>query len=80
MAGTRRHSGGGHRWRFLLGGRFNLLLSVVGALIIQGMNTGILLSGFKPEFNLVLKALVVLAVLVVQSPRVSLSNLFRRKG
>jgi simple sugar transport system permease protein len=44
------------------------------------MNTGILLSGFKPEFNLVLKALVVLAVLVVQSPRVSLSNLFRRKG
>ena len=46
----------------------------------QGMNTGILLSGFKPEFNLVLKALVVLAVLVVQSPRVSLSNLFRRKG
>jgi ribose/xylose/arabinose/galactoside ABC-type transport system permease subunit len=64
----------------LLGGRFNLLLSVVGALIIQGMNTGILLSGFKPEFNLVLKALVVLAVLVVQSPRVSLSNLFRRKG
>lgn len=28
----------------LMGGRFNLLLSVVGALIIQGMNTGILLS------------------------------------
>lgn len=26
----------------LMGGRFNLLLSVVGALIIQGMNTGIL--------------------------------------
>ena len=25
----------------LMGGRFNLLLSVVGALIIQGMNTGI---------------------------------------
>ena len=24
----------------LMGGRFNLLLSVVGALIIQGMNTG----------------------------------------
>ena len=33
----------------LMGGRFNLLLSVVGALIIQGMNTGILLSGFPPE-------------------------------
>lgn len=64
----------------LLGGRFNLLLSVIGALIIQGMNTGILLSGFQPEFNLVLKAIVVLAVLVVQSPRASLSGLFRRKS
>lgn len=62
----------------LLGGRFNLLLSVVGALIIQGMNTGILLSGYKPEFNLVLKAVVVLAVLLVQSPSVSLRRLWRR--
>ena len=35
----------------LMGGRFNLLLSVIGALIIQGMNTGILLSGFQPELN-----------------------------
>ncbi len=63
----------------LLGGRFNLLLSVVGALIIQGMNTGILLSGYRPEFNLVLKAIVVLAVLMVQSPSVSLRQLLRRK-
>lgn len=53
----------------LMGGRFNLALSVVGALIIQGMNTGILLSGFPPELNQVVKALVVLCVLVVQSPR-----------
>ncbi|AYH07658.1 ABC transporter permease [Pectobacterium parmentieri] len=63
----------------LLGGRFNLLLSVVGALIIQSMNTGILLSGYRPEFNLVLKALVVLLVLIMQSPRISLHHLFRRK-
>ncbi|MFJ5492681.1 galactofuranose ABC transporter, ATP-binding protein YtfT [Pectobacterium carotovorum] len=63
----------------LLGGRFNLLLSVVGALIIQSMNTGILLSGYRPEFNLVLKALVVLLVLVMQSPRISLHHLLRRK-
>lgn len=62
----------------LAGGRFNLLLSVVGALIIQGMNTGILLSGYKPEFNLVLKALVVLAVLMVQSPGLSWRRLLRR--
>ena len=53
----------------LMGGRFNLLLSVVGALIIQGMNTGILLSGFPPELNQVVKAVVVLCVLFVQSPR-----------
>ena len=52
----------------LMGGRFNLLLSVVGALIIQGMNTGILLSGFPPEMNQVVKA-VVLCVLIVQSQR-----------
>lgn len=53
----------------LMGGRFNLLLSVIGALIIQGMNTGILLSGFQPELNQVVKAVVVLCVLVVQSQR-----------
>lgn len=63
----------------LLGGRFNLLLSVVGALIIQGMNTGILLSGYRPEFNLVLKAIVVLAVLMAQSPSISLRQLLRRR-
>ncbi|MDU7481140.1 MAG: galactofuranose ABC transporter, ATP-binding protein YtfT [Hafnia alvei] len=53
----------------LMGGRFNLLLSILGALIIQGMNTGILLSGFQPELNQVVKAVVVLVVLVFQSPR-----------
>lgn len=53
----------------LLGGRFNITLALLGALIIQAMNTGILLSGFRPEFNLVVKALVVLAVLLFQSPR-----------
>ncbi|WP_413736622.1 galactofuranose ABC transporter, ATP-binding protein YtfT [Sodalis sp. RH21] len=53
----------------LMGGRFNLLLSILGALIIQGMNTGILLSGFQPELNQVVKAVVVLCVLVMQSPK-----------
>ncbi|NDL64342.1 galactofuranose ABC transporter, ATP-binding protein YtfT [Acerihabitans arboris] len=52
----------------LMGGRFNLFLSILGALIIQGMNTGILLSGFQPELNQVVKAVVVLCVLVMQSP------------
>jgi ribose/xylose/arabinose/galactoside ABC-type transport system permease subunit len=55
----------------LFGGRFSLVLAVVGALIIQAMNTGILLSGYPPELNLLLKAAVVLAVLLLQSPRLA---------
>ncbi|WP_312180343.1 galactofuranose ABC transporter, ATP-binding protein YtfT [Pantoea sp. CTOTU46764] len=53
----------------LMGGRFNLVLSLIGALIIQSMNTGILLSGFQPELNQVVKAVVVMCVLLLQSPR-----------
>jgi simple sugar transport system permease protein len=55
----------------LFGGRFSLVLAVLGALIIQTMNTGILLSGYPPEFNLLVKAAVVLAVLLLQSPKLS---------
>ncbi|NBJ11173.1 galactofuranose ABC transporter, ATP-binding protein YtfT [Microvirga arsenatis] len=55
----------------LFGGRFSLGLSVVGALIIQAMNTGILLSGYPPEYNLIVKAIVVMAVLLAQSPVLS---------
>ncbi|MBK0030765.1 ABC transporter permease [Erwinia sp. S43] len=60
----------------LMGGRFNLLLSLIGALIIQAMNTGILLSGFPPELNQVVKAVVVMIVLLLQSPR--FIQLFKR--
>ena len=60
----------------LMGGRFNLFLSLIGALIIQAMNTGILLSGFPPELNQVVKAVVVMAVLLLQSPR--FIQLFKR--
>ena len=62
----------------LLGGRFNLVLSLIGALIIQAMNTGILLSGFPPELNQVVKAVVVMCVLLLQSPRF-LAMLKRRR-
>jgi ribose/xylose/arabinose/galactoside ABC-type transport system permease subunit len=55
----------------LFGGRFSVILAVTGALIIQAMNTGILLSGYRPELNLVVKAVVVIAVLLLQSPRVA---------
>ena len=55
----------------LFGGRFSLILAVCGALIIQAMNTGILLSGYPPEFNLVVKAAVVMVVLLLQSPKLA---------
>ncbi|MCF1709347.1 ABC transporter permease [Tabrizicola sp. J26] len=52
----------------LLGGRFSIPMSVLGAMIIQAMNTGILISGFSPEFNLVVKSGVIILILVLQSP------------
>jgi simple sugar transport system permease protein len=52
----------------LMGGRFSIPLALVGALIIQAMNTGILLSGFPPEMNLILKAVLIALILVLQSP------------
>ncbi|MDQ0558270.1 simple sugar transport system permease protein [Rhizobium mesoamericanum] len=54
----------------LLGGRFSILGSLIGAMIIQAVNTGILLSGFPPEFNLIIKAVIVIVILVIQSPTV----------
>lgn len=55
----------------LLGGRFSVPLAVIGALIIQAMNTGILVSGFPPEFNLIVKAGLIFIVLIIQSPLAS---------
>ena len=52
----------------LFGGRFSIIASLLGALIIQSVNTGILLSGFPPEFNLIIKAAIIVIILVVQSP------------
>ncbi|MBO0344213.1 ABC transporter permease [Roseibium limicola] len=54
----------------LLGGRFSITASLIGALIIQSVNSVILLSGLPPEFNLVIKALIIIAILVIQSPTV----------
>ena len=65
----------------LFGGRFSISLAVLGALIIQAMNTGILLSGYPPQFNLVVKAVVVMAVLLVQSPKLAgLAGALRRRA
>ncbi|MBV0912187.1 ABC transporter permease [Anianabacter salinae] len=64
----------------LLGGRFSIAASLVGAFIIQTIDTGILLAGFPSEFNLVIKAGLVVIILVLQSPTLGpqLSLVFKR--
>jgi galactofuranose transport system permease protein len=65
----------------LSGGRFNLALSAVGALIIQSLITGLYLAeDLHPTANLVVKAIVVLVVLLLQSAefRGTLTKPFRR--
>ncbi|HYP82261.1 ABC transporter permease [Variovorax sp.] len=52
----------------LTGGRFSLLGSVIGALIIQTLTYAIYSLGVPPEINLVVKAVVVFAVMLLQSP------------
>lgn len=66
----------------LLGGRFSILGSLIGAMIIQAVNTGILLSGFPPEFNLIIKAVIIIVILVIQSPALQSATVFfsRRSG
>ena len=63
----------------LLGGRFSILGSLLGAVIIQAVNTGILTSGFPPEYNLIIKAVIIVTILIIQSPRIGdLSAVFKR--
>lgn len=52
----------------LNGGRFYLMGTVIGALIIQSLTTTIYSIGIAPEINLVVKAIVVLLVCLLQSP------------
>ncbi|MGM7719865.1 ABC transporter permease [Metabacillus sp. Hm71] len=51
----------------LNGGRFNLMGTVIGALIIQSLTTTIYSIGIAPEINLVVKAIVVSLVCLLQS-------------
>jgi len=58
----------------LYGGRFSLGLTLVGAVALQTIKTGILRAGFAPEFNLLVMGAVVAAVLVLQSPALAQSG------
>jgi galactofuranose transport system permease protein len=63
------------------GGRFSLLLSAVGVLIIQSLLTGLYVSKLHPTANLAVKAIVILIVLLLQSEefRRFITRLVRRK-
>ena len=52
----------------LAGGRFFLIGTLVGALIIQTLTYAIYSLGVPPEINMVVKALVVFGVCLIQSP------------
>jgi simple sugar transport system permease protein len=64
----------------LTGGRFTLAGSVIGALIIQTLTYLIYSLGVPPEVNLVVKAIVVFAVMMLQSGefRATVAKLARR--
>ena len=51
----------------LAGGRVYLGMTLLGVLVIQALTTSILTSGLPPEYNLVVKAVVVIIVLLLQS-------------
>ena len=59
----------------LAGGRYSLSGTLVGALIIQTLTTTVYSMGIAPEVTLVFKALVVIAVCLLQAPKVH--QLFR---
>ncbi|TRW86231.1 ABC transporter permease [Mycolicibacterium sp. 018/SC-01/001] len=61
----------------LLGGRFSLAGTILGALIIQTLTTTVYTAGITPETTLVFKALVVIAVCLLQAPK--FRALMRRK-
>ena len=62
----------------LAGGRFSLVGSMVGALLMQTLTTTILTRGVSPEITLVLKAAVVVAVCLLQAP--AFRSSFRRRA
>lgn len=65
----------------LSGGRFSLISSVIGALVVQTITTMILAFGVAPEVIRVFKAIIVIVVCLAQSPAfmAKLKGLFPKK-
>ncbi|GGS56704.1 MULTISPECIES: ABC transporter permease [Actinokineospora] len=53
----------------LAGGRYSLVGTLIGALVIQTLTTTVYTIGVPPNVTLVFKAVVVIAVCLLQSPR-----------
>ena len=68
-------SGGGTS---LAGGRYSLTGTLIGALIIQTLTTTVYTIGVAPEVTLVFKAVVVIAVCLVQAPKARAALSFRK--
>jgi galactofuranose transport system permease protein len=54
----------------LVGGRFCLIGSLLGALAMQTLTVTIQRSGINPQYNYVVKAFVVITICLLQSPKV----------
>lgn len=52
----------------LLGGRLSYGLTILGAITLQALKTGILLAGLPPQMSLILMAVAVCVLLAVQAP------------
>lgn len=65
----------------LSGGRFSLIASIIGALVVQTITTMILAFGVAPEVIRVFKALIVIVICLAQSPAfvAKLKNAFGKK-
>lgn len=61
----------------MTGGKFSIAGSIIGALVIQSLTTSIYSFDVPPEVTLVVKALVVVMVVLIQSPPVK--NAFKKK-
>jgi len=59
------------------GGRFSLAGALLGAVLIQALNTSVLTMGIPPAVTLVLKAVLVITVCLMQSPE--FRGRFRRR-
>lgn len=66
----------------LSGGRFSIISSVLGALVVQTITTTILAFGIAPELTRVFKAIIVVVICLAQSQAFAekMRGLFHKKG